>query len=408
MNKFSLVRLVHSISVKLTLRQKLIYLTLGAVVFLGLLLVLFINLVAPLFSVQGIAVPDTIVQVTSVNPQGTQVVTTFETPGPKGYLIHPRSQIIFLDPLDAVKYLSIVGIIIITLIAIVVSKWIARTTLAPVVLISSVAQNIGASNLNRRINYGGAKDELKVLADTFDLMLERLEDNFVKQSEYTSNLAHELRTPLTSLRMNLEVLNSDPQATLEDYQEFAGSAERALSRLERLVSDLLLLAKAEKEVDLRRITLGVVFEDIFEELKPIADQQNITLKLVGDPELEIMGDPILIHRAFSNLVENGIHYNNQGGVVEVKMYGRDGLVTIEVSDNGIGISNEQQRHIFERFYRAGDLKTRHSDGKGLGLAITAHIIQLHGGKIEVESIPQKGSIFRVNFRQFNQNSQSEK
>ncbi|MPN59021.1 Alkaline phosphatase synthesis sensor protein PhoR [bioreactor metagenome] len=145
----------------------------------------------------------------------------------------------------------------------------------------------------------------------------------------------------------------------------------------------------------------MVFEDIFEELKPIASQQQVILRLVGDPEIEIMGDPVLIHRAFSNLIENGIHYNNPGGFVEISLNRVGTMVVIEIVDNGVGISEDQQKHIFERFYRVGDQKARFSEGKGLGLAITAHILNLHGGKISVKSVLVKGSTFTITFQNSN-------
>jgi signal transduction histidine kinase len=225
-------------------------------------------------------------------------------------------------------------------------------------------------------------------------MLQRLQTNFENQSEFISNLAHELRTPLTSLRMNLEVLNINPQATLEDYQAFSATAERSITRLERLVEDLLLLAKAEKELDCRPIVLGVLFEDILEELTPIAERENVELKMSGDLELEVNSDPVLFNRAVANLIENGIHYNHPGGFVEISACKADNQVIIDIKDNGLGISESQQTHIFKRFYRAEAGTTNHN-GKGLGLAITAHIIALHNGRIEIKSEFGKGSIFRI-------------
>ena len=240
----------------------------------------------------------------------------------------------------------------------------------------------------------GESDEIKILADSFDRMLQRLQTNFEDQGEFISNLAHELRTPLTSLRMNLEVLNSGLQAKLEDYQGFSATAERSITRLERLVEDLLLLAKAEREIDCRPIILGVLFEDILEELTTIAERENVELKMSGDLDLEVNGDPVLLNRAVANLIENGIHYNHPGGFVEISAYKADNQVLIEIKDNGIGISESQQSHIFERFYRAEAGTTNHN-GKGLGLAITAHIIALHNGRIEIKSELGKGSTFRI-------------
>jgi len=274
------------------------------------------------------------------------------------------------------------------------AKWAARASLKPVVEISKAAHEISAHTLDQRLDYQGAQDEIKTLADDFDLMLQRLQMNFKSQKEFICNLAHELRTPLTSLRMNLEVLTSDSQATLVDYHDYSINAEHSLSRLERLVEDLLLLASGEKEFNQQHIILGVMFEEIVEELTPITDNNNVHLEICGDLELEIFGDPVLLYRAFANLIENGIHYNRPNGLVVVSSKKQNDQVIIEIKDSGIGISEHQQAHIFERFYRCGSSR-HHSNGKGLGLAITAHIIQLHNGKIEVESTLGEGSVFRI-------------
>jgi signal transduction histidine kinase len=282
----------------------------------------------------------------------------------------------------------------ITGIGVFAARLIAKESLKPVSQISDTARRISVQNLDQRLNFQGENDEIKTLADSFDRMLQRLQTNFENQSEFISNLAHELRTPLTSLRMNLEVLNINPQATLEDYQAFSATAERSITRLERLVEDLLLLAKAEKELDCRPIVLGVLFEDILEELTPIAERENVELKMSGDLELEVNSDPVLFNRAVANLIENGIHYNHPGGFVEISACKADNQVIIDIKDNGIGISESQQTHIFKRFYRAEAGTTNHN-GKGLGLAITAHIIALHNGRIEIKSEFGKGSIFRI-------------
>ena len=378
----------------ISLRQRIIWLTSGAVFIIGLLLVVFVNLIAPIFITHDISSPDTQTLINTVDANGNPVTILAETPGPAGYTVWHDPGFVRADPLIVVRVLSAIGLISITGLGFFAARLIARESLKPVSRISNTAQRISVQNLDQRLNYQGENDEIKTLADSFDRMLQRLQSNFEDQSEFISNLAHELRTPLTSLRMNLEVLNSNSQAKLEDYQDFSATAERSITRLERLVEDLLLLAKAEREIDCHPIILGVLFEEILEELAPIAERENIELTMSGDLELEIDGDPVLLNRAVANLIENGIHYNHPGGFVEVSAYKADNQVIIEIKDNGIGISESQQSHIFERFYRAEAWTTNHN-GKGLGLAITAHIIALHNGRIEIKSELGKGSTFRI-------------
>ena len=378
----------------MSLRRRIIWLTSGAVFIIGLFLVLFVNLISLIFITHEIGSPDTQILVNTVDANGNPITVLAETPGPAGYTIWHDSGFVSADPLFVVRVLSAIGLISITGLGFFAARLIAKESLKPISQISDTARQISVQNLDQRLNYAGENDEIKTLADSFDRMLQRLQSNFEDQSEFISNLAHELRTPLTSLRMNLEVLNSNSQAKLEDYQEFSATAERSITRLERLVEDLLLLAKAEREIDCRPIILGVLFEDIFEELTPIAEKENIELKMRGDLELKVTGDAVLLNRVMANLIENGIHYNHPGGFVEVSVCEAGNQVIIEIKDNGIGISESQQFHIFERFYRAEAGATNHN-GKGLGLAIVAHIIALHKGRIEIKSEMGKGSIFRV-------------
>ena len=378
----------------LSLRQRIIWLTSGVVFIIGLFLVIFVNLIAPIFITREVGSPDTQILINTVDANGNPITVLAETPGPAGYTIWHDTGFSRADPLLMVRVLSGIGLIVITGIGFFAARLVAKESLKPVTRISNAAQQISVQNLDQRLNYQGENDEIKTLADSFDRMLQHLQANFENQGEFISNLAHELRTPLTSLRMNLEVLNTNPQVKLEDYQDFSATAERSIIRLERLVEDLLLLAKAEKEIDCRPIVLGVLFEEILDELTPIAERENVELKMSGDIELEVNGDPVLFNRAVANLIENGIHYNHSGGFVEISACKADSQVIIEIKDNGIGISESQQSHIFERFYRAEAGTTNHN-GKGLGLAITAHIIALHNGRIEINSELGKGSIFRI-------------
>ena len=380
---------------KLTIQQRIAFLNAGSILILGIILVLFINLAASLFFSSEIGLPNTMVLTKATDAAGYPVTIIEETPGPEGSTIQRYAATFPGDPLNVVKFLSVVGVILIGAIGFFASQWIARKSLQPVNTISQAARSINIRSLEQRLNYQGAQDEVKILADAFDAMLERLELYFKDQSEFISNLTHEIRTPLTSLRINIEDLASDPQAAPEDYQVFLERAERALTRLDRLVEDMLLLAKGEKEIDQQPVVLGVLFEEVLDELRPVAEQRSISLKMSGDIELVVSGDPVLLQRTFSNLIENGIYYNQAGGFVEISAKRENDRAIIEVQDNGMGVSSQQQVHLFERFYRARESAGSNQNGKGLGLAITAHIVYLHNGQISVSSIPGQGSTFRI-------------
>jgi signal transduction histidine kinase len=246
------------------------------------------------------------------------------------------------------------------------------------------------------------------LTDAFDGMLDRLDRTFQDQAEFNANLAHELRTPLTALQINVENLASDPQATPEDYQEFLQLAAGNVDHMVHLVNDLLLLSSGEKEIAREPVFLGVLFEAVFDELTPLAREHNVILKMSGAIELAVAGDELLLHRALANLVENGIHYNHSGGFVEVSAAPGKDMAIIEVRDNGLGISVRQQERLFKRFSRGDSQSGGHGDGRGLGLAITAHIVKIHGGNISATSEPGNGSIFHIELplsdEQFDENS----
>lgn len=226
-------------------------------------------------------------------------------------------------------------------------------------------------------------------------MMERLERAFEQQSRFAADAAHELRTPLASLRTNLEVVRSDPHATLADYREMASALERALERLERLVDDLLLLARGEKDVRAEPVYLEVLIGNVIQELEPLAQSHKVSLHHKVADEVILEADPLLLARAISNLVENGIRYNHPGGSVTVTGRREEKSVVVSVEDTGTGIPPEEQAHIFDRFYRVDRSRARHRGGSGLGLSIAAHIVQLHGGHIQVASTPGAGSTFTI-------------
>jgi len=219
-----------------------------------------------------------------------------------------------LNPLERallveLRSISLIGFGVIAVMGGAGAYLLAGAALRPVRRISKAAQRISASTLDTRLALDGPKDEIKELADTFDAMLERLHHTFELQGRFVADVAHELRTPLASLRTNLEVVSADPDATLEDYKSMVAAQERALTRLERLVADLLILAKSEQPLSQSAVTLGPLLEEVFCDLKYTAGTRQVTLELAAETEVVVLGDASLLSRVFSNLVENGIYYS---------------------------------------------------------------------------------------------------
>lgn len=297
--------------------------------------------------------------------------------------------------LNRVRQISLAGLGLVAVMGGLAAYWITGLALRPVHTVSSAAQQISAKSLDKRLAVAGPNDELKKLADAFDTMLDRLQEAFEQQSNFTVDAAHELRTPLSTLRTNLEVIQSDPKATVEDYREMAEAFERSLTRLEKLVEDLLLLAQGEAGINFEEIALGNLVEELLGELTPLAREKNVSLQFTGESEVIIRGDTALLRRAISNLIENGIYYNRPGGNVRIDLEQREKWVYLHITDTGAGIPPENLDRVFDRFYREDSSRSRRRGGAGLGLSIASHIIQLHGGQIQAESKSDFGSIFTV-------------
>ena len=305
-----------------------------------------------------------------------------------------------LNPLSAtlifdLQNTSLIALGLITILGSVGAYWFAGIALRPVRKVSASVRHISANTLHTRLTLDGPQDEVKELADAFDIMLGRLQHTFELQNNFIGDIAHELRTPLTSIRTNLEVVTTDEDATIDDYHSMADAQERALLRLERLIADLHILARGEQPFSEDEISLLPLIEEVRCDLERTAQERQVTLQLISNTEPIVHGDATLLARAFSNLIENGINYNRVGGKVVISIDSKDGKAVVTVADDGIGIVPEKQVLIFDRFYRIEASRARHTGGAGLGLSIVKTIVQQHGGQVKVESTPTIGSTFTI-------------
>lgn len=299
------------------------------------------------------------------------------------------------DILRQMHIISLVGLVVIVSLGGIGSYWLAGRVLRPVRKLAQTAREIDAKTLDRRLDVKGPEDELNQLAGAFNAMLDRLMGVFEQHGRFVADAAHELRTPLTTLRASLDVVRADPNATIEDYRAMSATLKRALSRLQRLVDDLLLLATQELAFQKAAVAVEPILEEVLHDLKPLANERSVTLRLTGNEDLMVEGESSLLARVFHNLVENGIRYNRQGGEVTVNICDEDKWTVVTVADTGSGIPPEEQSRIFDRFYRVDASRSRNGGGTGLGLSIAKHIVELHGGQLEVQSVVGIGSRFIV-------------
>ncbi len=274
---------------------------------------------------------------------------------------------------------------------------LARRALAPVDHMRSAAERISAEDLSKRLESKGNGDELDRLANTLNKMLMRLDAGFSQTRRFSADASHELQTPLTILKGELEVSLRSKRST-EEYEQVLTSALEEINRLARLVEGLLLLSRADAGVlrmDSKPIDLAQLIQEVFEQTRILADSQHVAYTLGPLPPVTVKGDYEQLRRLVLNLVDNAIKYSASEGTVTLVLGKNEETASIQVIDTGPGITPEEQNRIFQPFYRAKDSGTRSGRGSGLGLSIAVSIAEAHGGRIEVESTPGKGSIFKV-------------
>lgn len=291
------------------------------------------------------------------------------------------------------------GIVFALALAGVVGIVFASRALRPIDTVTRTAQAINTSDLKRRLNYQGPRDEVGRLAMTFDSMLDRLQAGFDRERRFTGDAAHELRTPLTALKGQIGVTLSQPRSPAE-YVATLQDMEQQVDRLIRLSSDLLFMARlgyCQQTHSPEAINLSELLTVLEEQAAHLAEPKAITLVSRVQPDLTVTGSMDLLIRLFLNLLDNAIKYTPGGGTVTIQTQRADGCALVTIRDTGPGIPAEQIPHLFERFYRIERDRARRSStgGAGLGLAIAQEIAHLHGGQITVASTPGQGSAFTV-------------
>ena len=296
------------------------------------------------------------------------------------------------------RLLIIMIISIITAISatIIVGYFMAKKTMKPVDQIRRAAVKISSSNLDERIDIKGRKDELGRLAETFNAMIARLKDSFHRINQFSIDVSHELKTPLTILKGETE-LALRKERTNEEYKRSMESNLEEIDRMSRIIDDLLLLSKAETKdiiLNMERVDLRDLLADVCMDMKIFSQNKGVEVVVKELEDVRIAGDELKLRRMITNIVENAVKYGRTGGQVVVSSYLQNGYVCIDVKDDGVGISGNDIKFIFDRFYRADRSRKRES-GSGLGLSISKWIAEAHKGTIEVESKPASGSLFTI-------------
>ena len=282
----------------------------------------------------------------------------------------------------------------------VIGHQIARRGIQPVRDITDTARRIRAANLSERLTAEGLPSELLALAETFNQMLERLEQSFTRISRFSADIAHELRTPLNNLLGEIEVALSRPRSA-EDYREALVSSVEECGRLARLIDNLLFLARAEapKAVITReRLDLGAELTTVCNFYEAAANEAGVRLTVAAQGQAVAEVNRLFFQRAVNNLVANALAYTPPGGSVTLAATGSETVGVVEVLDTGCGIAAAHLPHVFDRFYRV-DQARRSGEGAhvGLGLSLVKSIVELHGGTVDIRSELGRGTKVTLRF-----------
>ncbi|TMR18374.1 HAMP domain-containing histidine kinase [Nonomuraea turkmeniaca] len=292
---------------------------------------------------------------------------------------------------------SLMALLGVGILAIILGYFVADRAMRPVAQMTVTARKLSESTLaHQRIDLQGPNDELKELADTFDAMLTRLNIAFDTQRRFVANASHELRTPLTINRTVLEIALSDPEAS-QDLKALGRTLLEVNARNEKLIEGLLLLARSERELAVRKpVDVREVAQTAVEQLAPFAEEHDVTVTtdLVSAPTI---GDPVLLERSVSNLLENAIKYNiPENGKVWIRTGMVDGVLVVQVANTGQHVPAYEVNSLFEPFRRLNADRVDSAKGSGLGLSIVRAVVQAHGGN--VAAVPRDGGGLVVTIR----------
>jgi len=335
-----------------------------------------------------------------LKPGKETILRTFTVPVTENnnvaYIVVVASPLSLTD--SALKNLRLILFILLPITVVVtgiIGAFLSKMTLNPFNKMINTIHHITGENLKLRISTPDTKDEIRKLADTFNEMLERLEHSFSLQRSFIEDLTHKLKTPLAILKGELEV-SLQKIRTKEEYDSLLHSNIEEINRVTKIVEDLLMLTRLDSNVitlEMEPLDITLLIKDIAEDLEILAQQKDIDFSLSTTREIILRGDKDKLKYLFLNILDNAIKYTPPHGKITIDVTKEKDDAKITVSDTGIGISENDLPHIFDRFYRVD--KSRTDSGSGLGLSIAKSIVEAHRGKIEVSSKLEQGSTFTI-------------
>ena len=283
----------------------------------------------------------------------------------------------------------------VTLLGGVLAYFLSGHALKPLRTFTSQIEKVQPNNLTDMKITEEVLPEFRQFSRSFNQMLDRLDEGFSAQRQFTGNAAHELRTPLSLMQAQLELFSAEHSDMLPETAEFLHLLCEQTERMTQMTKTLLEMSELRTVPCDDRIELGAMIEEIFADLAPLADRKGISLESAGDGVM--LGSDALIYRMLFNLTENSIRYNQPNGNVRITVADEDSQLVIRVADTGCGIPTKYRESIFQPFFRVDKSRSRENGGVGLGLSLVWEIVTLHGGEIRVEESSEKGTTMAVKF-----------
>lgn len=278
----------------------------------------------------------------------------------------------------------------------VAAYYLAGRAMHPISMLNREIGALDGKSLSKRLDVPHTKDEIENLTRSFNELFARLEQEFERERRFSSNAAHELKTPLATIQTSAQVLMLGGEVTEEEYRENLNITIQSVRRLSQVLDGLLLLGKQDVEIAFESVNIPETLHGIAKELAPCYCEKNIAL--IYDLQADVLtGNPLLLYRAFFNLIENAYKYTERDGAITISSHYSGGKITIRIADTGIGIPENDIPHIFEPFYRADKSRSRKTAGAGLGLCIAKEIFDLHKATISATNLKTGGTMVEVEF-----------
>ena len=282
---------------------------------------------------------------------------------------------------------------VVTLLGGVLAYFLSGRALNPLRAFTSQVEKVQPNNLSDMKMAEDVLPEFRQFSKSFNQMLDRLDEGFAAQRQFTGNAAHELRTPLALMQAQLELFSTEHPKVLPETADFLHLLREQTERMTQMTKTLLEMSELRTVPCNDRIEIAPMIEEIFADLTPLAEKNGIILESTGDGTMT--GSDTLIYRLLFNLTENAIRYNHPDGTVRITVTEEEKRLIIRVADTGYGVPEQYRESIFQPFFRVDKSRSRENGGVGLGLSLVWEIVTLHGGEVRVEESSEKGTTIAV-------------